>query len=58
MSEEQIAIMESIIIDASDSYFRARPQLDTGKNRTVFEAGVERGYKAAIDTRVTDKGEQ
>ena len=45
MKEIEYARMEAEIIDRSDSYFKARPSLDTVENRKLFEDGLERGFK-------------
>ena len=59
MSEKQIAMMGAEIINASDKYFNARPQVDTDHNRHIFEAGFERGYKVErLSVRLTQEAEQ
>lgn len=45
MNEIEYAKMEAEIIDRSDSYFKARPSLDTLENRKLFEDGFQRGSK-------------
>ena len=46
MDEQNHVQMEAERSDQSDSYFMARPQVDTPHNRKLFEAGFERGFKA------------
>lgn len=43
--EHQQARHEGERIAAADSYFKARPHLDTVANRRLFEAGFDRGAK-------------
>lgn len=45
--ERKIAIREANEIHDSDEYFKARPQIDNGDRRIVFEAGYIRGWQAA-----------
>lgn len=42
--EQEIARKEGIINHLSDEYFKARPQLDNGHNRRIFESGADRMY--------------
>ena len=42
--EHRHAIRQGHKIAASDSYFEARPQIDTNDHRKVFEAGFDRGW--------------
>lgn len=44
MSEEEYARREAEEIHAENSYFEARPEVDTQNRRRVFEAGFIRGY--------------
>lgn len=46
-SEKRHAIMQAHCIVAVDSYFDARPLIDTTDNRRLVEAGFERGFEAA-----------
>lgn len=39
------ATMEAGRNKAEDAYFEARPQIDSGDRRRVFEAGYERGWE-------------
>lgn len=39
------ATMEAGRNQAADAYFEARPQIDCGDRRRVFEAGYERGWE-------------
>lgn len=47
MSEREIAEMEAARNSAEDAYFDARPQIDTGHCRHLFNAGFERAWQAA-----------
>ena len=42
--EQQVAMKEGIVNHLSDEYFKARPQLDNGHNRRIFESGADRMY--------------
>jgi len=46
-TEQEHAIRQGHEIAASDSYFEARPQIDSNDRRKVFQAGFERGWDAA-----------
>ena len=48
MTEEEIARMEANLIEADETYFNARPYFDEPRARIIFDAGFERGWKAAI----------
>ena len=43
--ELDTATMEAGRNKAEDAYFEARPQIDSGDRRRVFEAGYERGWE-------------
>ena len=43
--EHNIALREAAQIAASDGYFGARPQIDSGDRRRVFEAGFNRAWE-------------
>lgn len=45
--ERDIAIMEGEMNHSEDEYFKARPQIDTGHCRHLFQAGFERAWQAA-----------
>lgn len=45
-SEQERAIREAYESAGSESYFGARPQIDTNDRRRVFKAGFERGWDA------------
>ena len=50
-TEQEHAIRQGHEIAASDSYFEARPQIDSNDRRKVFQAGFERGWDAARKQR-------
>lgn len=43
--ERFIACLEAYRNEAEDAYFKARPQIDTIQNRTLFKAGYSRGFE-------------
>ena len=47
VTEEELSRMEYERNSAENAYFDARPQIDSGDRRRVFDAGFERGWKAA-----------
>lgn len=46
-AEHNYAVMEAERIATSEAYFKARPHIDNGARRNVFESGFDRGYRAA-----------
>ena len=54
MDNNEYAMMEANRIVACDGYFNARPQIDSGDRRSVFEAGFERGYAAALAEKASE----
>jgi len=55
--EHSYAIQEAHRIADCESYFKARPQIDTLDRRRVFEAGFDRGYSATPAPSVPAGGE-
>ena len=51
--EMDIAERESSQAYQSDLYFGARPSLSEAKNKKVFDAAFERGWKAALHYNAT-----
>src|SRR5690606_15339082 len=45
--DQQHALREGLETAASDSYFGARPQIDSNDRRKVFTAGFQHGWVAA-----------
>lgn len=48
MTENEIALREGSQTRAETDYFDARPQLDGKDRRSVFDAGFQRGWDAAV----------
>lgn len=48
MTEQECAEFEAARNSASDEYFKARPGLDKGDNRKIFEAGFKWAYELAL----------
>ena len=46
--EKSVAKLEGDRNKSSDEYFSARPHIDNHIMRKIFDAGFERGYKAAL----------
>jgi len=44
-TEKEYAKMEAARNKASDDYFKARPQLEGGHNRKIFESGFDRAWE-------------
>ena len=51
ITEEQYLEMEAARNDFADEYFKARPQIDCTDGRIVFDAGFDRGWKAALQAK-------
>ena len=47
---------EGIVNHLSDEYFKARPQLDNGHNRRIFESGADRMYWMLKDNKELNNG--
>lgn len=55
-TELYYAEMEVARNEAEDAYFKARPMVDTERDRIRFRAGYERAFKKLFDERAVANG--